>query len=163
MDTLQYYGNEAQHWFNHNVSTENVVVVCVAVFLLLFAIHMNYRGRRLHVIAPLDQGEIDMLRRERDRQVELIAGDCITDALEEAFLCGKLTRAEVKKLYWRLGHVLSLRDLLPAGMITLKERLRLKAEIRQRLAAYKMQEGMKPFECEKKQEAPPKAKQRLAM
>lgn len=82
-------------------------------------------GRENLLISLLLTGEKVMnLRGKRGKEVNRIAADCITDALEDAEHRGILSRDEKMYLYQKLANFFSISDLLSKGQNLLKEELR---------------------------------------
>lgn len=69
-------------------------------------------------------GILPMTTPEREQYVKSLVADKITDGVEELAYAGKLTPAEVREIYYRLGNFFKNPDLLPKGQQFLKEYIR---------------------------------------
>lgn len=64
------------------------------------------------------------MRADREKHVKWRIGDAITEAIEDLVHKGELKRDEAGFWYKRIGHVLTLPDVLPKEVKALKERLK---------------------------------------
>jgi hypothetical protein len=64
------------------------------------------------------------MRAEREKHVKMRIGDAIVEAVEDLINKSELSRSEAGFWYKRIGHVLTLPDVLPKEMKALKERLK---------------------------------------
>jgi hypothetical protein len=67
-----------------------------------------------------------IMRREREAELKILIADAVTEAVEDLVFTSKIKRSEASFWYNRLGHVLTLPDILQKNTATLKEQLQAK-------------------------------------
>jgi len=106
-------------WSYHPPPQQSLNILGLGLFVVATYACAYYLGTRTKAAA-----RERLMRREREAHVKSLIGDAITEAVEDLIHKQELSRSEAGFWYKRIGHVLTLPDVLSKETKALKEQLK---------------------------------------
>jgi hypothetical protein len=119
-EEFKFYATPPISWYQYRPDPVAVRTLGLGLFVLCIWALAFYLGRE----TASTRTRTRQMRAEREKDVKSLIGDAVTDAIEDLVYKHKLKRDEAGFWYRRLGHILTLPDILAKNTKTLKDQLK---------------------------------------